>query len=46
MSCGCHRRSTKRFKWTDGVNTVYYDSELAAKAKVMRKGGSYEPEEG
>jgi hypothetical protein len=45
MSCGCKRSVKKRFKWTDGVNVVYYDSEMAAKAKAMRKGGYYTVEE-
>lgn len=30
-----------KYRWTDGTNVVVYDSELAAKAKVQRKGGSY-----
>lgn len=46
MSCSCKRRVTTKFKWTNGTDVVYYDSEMAAKAKVMRKGGSYTAEEG
>lgn len=42
MACGCTPTGTQ-FVWTDGVNVVEYESELAAKAKVMRKGGSYAP---
>jgi hypothetical protein len=34
-----------KFKWTNGSDVVVYDSEMAAKAKVMRKGGSYKPVE-
>jgi hypothetical protein len=45
MSCGCKARVNKRFRWTDGVNVIYYDKEMVAKAKVMRKGGSYSVEE-
>ncbi len=46
MSCACKRNPKKRFRWTNGTDVVYYDSEMAAKAKVLRKGGSYTPEEG
>lgn len=48
MGCGsCARAAAKRrgevfqYEWTDGVNVVVYENELAAKAKVQRKGGSY-----
>jgi hypothetical protein len=46
VSCACKRRATTKFKWTNGSDVVVYDSEMAAKAKVMRKGGSYKPVEG
>lgn len=46
MSCACRRKTTTKFEWTDGKNVVEYDSELAAKAKVMRRGGSYKPKGG
>lgn len=36
-------RQPKKYEWTDGKVTVQYDTELAAKAKVNRKGGSYKP---
>lgn len=36
-------RQKKKFRWTDGENVVDYDSELQAKAKVSRRGGSYDP---
>lgn len=45
MACACKRSIAKRFKWTNGTDVVYYDSEMAAKAKVMRKGGTYTVEE-
>lgn len=46
MACGCKKRTTKKFRWVSDDNpddVVIYDSEIAAKAKVIRKGGSYEP---
>lgn len=48
MTCGCKARSTEQYVWTsaDGTSTVIYTSEIAAKAKVMRKGGSYTLKEG
>jgi hypothetical protein len=46
MSCACKRTVKKRYEWTNGTETHVYDSEMAAKAKVMRKGGSYKPVEG
>lgn len=45
MACGCKAKSTMQYVWTDGTNTVIYDSEIAAKAKVMRKGGTYTAKE-
>jgi hypothetical protein len=43
VACGCTRRTTTQYRWTDGENVIIYDSLMAAKAKVMRRGGSYEP---
>lgn len=52
MACGsCAARRAAlaagqyKFVWTssDGSETVTYDTEVMAKAKVMRKGGSYQP---
>ena len=52
MACNCNKKSTNKYKWTgtttgpDGEQitlTVVYDSELQAKAKVLRKGGGYAP---
>lgn len=42
MACGCRRSKTK-YVWTsdDGAQTTTYDSEVAARAKVIRRGGSY-----
>lgn len=40
------RRANMKYVWTDGTNTVIYDTEMAAKAKVLRKGGTYTPTEG
>lgn len=44
MACACSKRnrSKQRFVWTDGENTVVYKTEIEAKAKVSRKGGTYE----
>lgn len=45
MACSCNKRKTQKFVWTsgDGSQTTTYNSEIEAKAKVMRKGGSYQP---
>ena len=43
--CGCRKKTKgETYVWTseDGSQTVTYDSEIVAKAKVARKGGSYE----
>lgn len=52
MACGqCAINAARRrgdnyqFVWTDGDNTVVYEDEMAAKAKVLRKGGSYQRKE-
>lgn len=40
------RLSGTKYLWTGADGTeVRYDTELAAKAKVQRKGGSYKPVE-
>lgn len=45
MACGpCaakRARASKKFLWTDGKNEVRYGTEMAARAKVDRRGGSY-----
>jgi len=48
MACACKNRKKQKYMWTssDGSETVEYNTELEAKAKVMRKGGSYEPVKG
>lgn len=48
MSCACKGKVTLLYEWTseDGSQTMEYASLVAAKAKVMRKGGSYKPKEG
>lgn len=44
MACACKGRKTQKYIWTGpGGETVEYGTELEAKAKVMRKGGSYKP---
>lgn len=46
MACSCRGRRKVKYVWTDGTNTIIYDTEIQAKAKVLRKGGSYKPQEG
>jgi len=43
MACSCRGRSKSKYVWTsdDGSDKVTYDSEIQAKAKVLRAGGSY-----
>lgn len=43
MGCSCRGRSQVEYVWTsdDGAVKMTYDSEVQAKAKVLRKGGSY-----
>jgi acetyl-CoA carboxylase beta subunit len=45
MACACKNRSTSKYVWTsaDGSETMTYNTEIEAKAKVLRKGGSYKP---
>lgn len=43
MACNCKRNNNRKFKWTDGATVIVYDTEMAAKAKVLRVGGSYVP---
>ena len=42
MACSCQKKSRFKFVWTDGSTEVTYSTEIQAKAKVQRKGGSYE----
>lgn len=43
MACSCKNRKKATYVWTsaDGSTTVTYTTEIEAKAKVLRKGGSY-----
>lgn len=41
MACNCRKRKTVKYVWTDGTSTVTYDTEIQARAKVIRAGGSY-----
>lgn len=45
MACGCSKKSNREFVWTsaDGSETQTYPTEIQAKAKRTRKGGSYVP---
>jgi hypothetical protein len=50
MACSCTKRKSAKYVWT-GLNaegeavTIVYDTEIQAKAKVLRKGGTYTPQE-
>lgn len=46
MACGCTKRAGVKYVWTDGTNVIEYDSEIQAKAKVLRAGGSYSKKTG
>lgn len=43
MGCACKGRTTAKFVWTapDGTGKIVYPSEIQAKAKVIRSGGTY-----
>lgn len=45
MACACKGRKNQKYLWTppasSGLEPVTYNTEIEAKAKVMRKGGSY-----
>lgn len=47
MACACKGRSKTKYLWTPPAGStlepVQYNSEIEAKAKVSRKGGSYKP---
>lgn len=45
MACACKKRKSQQYVWTsgDGLTTVTYNTEIEAKAKVLRKGGTYVP---
>jgi len=49
MACGCRPLTNEEFLWVppgesaESDNTKLYPSEIQARAKVMRKGGSYIP---
>lgn len=43
MACACKGRKKTQYEWTDGTATMIYNTEIEAKAKVLRKGGTYKP---
>lgn len=45
MACACKGRKKSKYEWTsaDGQTTMVYNTEIEAKAKVLRQGGSYKP---
>lgn len=48
MACGCKRKTSAQFVWTSDPDAegkteqVVYSTEIEARAKVIRKGGTYE----
>lgn len=46
MGCACKGRKSTQYVWKsdDGTDSVVYPTEIQAKAKVIRAGGSYEPQ--
>lgn len=46
MACSCKGRKKTKYVWTDGKrSTVTYNTEIEAKAKVLRRGGTYTKKE-
>lgn len=49
MACSCKNRKKQKFVWLppegSTLPSVTYNTEIEAKAKVLRKGGSYKPVE-
>lgn len=45
MACGCKKTTSQKFLWyrDEGTTPIVYDTEIQAKAKVLRKGGTYVP---
>lgn len=43
MPCACKKGQNRTYVWTslDGKSTQEYPTEVQAKAKVLRKGGTY-----
>ena len=43
MACACTKRKTQKYLWykDEATEPVVYNSEIEAKAKVLRKGGKY-----
>lgn len=43
MTCACSKNKGFQYIWTsdDQQTTIVYTSEIVAKARVKRKGGSY-----
>lgn len=42
MACACQKKTSAQWVWTgpDGT-TITYNTEIQAKAKVIRSGGTY-----
>lgn len=47
MACACKGRSKTKYAWTPPEGSplppMIYNSEIEAKAKMLRKGGTYAP---
>lgn len=47
MACACSKRNKTKFLWSppegSPLPAMEYNSEIEAKAKVLRKGGTYAP---
>ena len=47
MACACKNRKRQEYLWTppegSSLSPQTYSTEIEAKAKVLRKGGSYKP---
>lgn len=56
MACACKGRKKQQYVWTppegatdsagEPLEPITYNTEIEAKAKMIRKGGSYKPKEG
>lgn len=45
MACNCKKKSNEEYVWTsaDGTKTLVYPTEIQAKARALRRGGTYAP---
>lgn len=46
MGCACRKGArAAQYVWTDGQTTIVYSTEIQARAKVLRSGGTYTKKE-